>query len=469
MKNIFACVKVQNEADIIESLCRYYCSFCDGILVVDNMSSDNTLDILKSLVNEGLPVFAVDVVDMENLSGKGLSPRQQQFDFLLDRHGADIILPIDADEFLISVNGGNPRPVLESLDETVEYHLRRRNYICPKEVKNNELFFPCTTNKYAELTSPKTIMSRFLFKKKNAYPAPACHSFCYDKDPPDIIDSKILCYNHYPIRNIHQFMLKSILGWAHYLTRPYHDGDRRGGEAWHWKAFYDEIKKNGTVTQEQVERYSAYSSTSLPADNNYVLMENPFDTSFCQDKLKLRYTDYGTTKKYFLQVLTTQLETNLRNMPSWRSATERKAAGEQLGQANAVIHNLNSYIETLHNKAPVLTRSGRFYFDTGKNFNEGEAVHFNHSKEDNHFNYEILLPSDTKAIRFDPVEGYGCFVKDLVIKTDTGNLIDCQILNGFKSENNGIVFTTTDPQILIFADECKIKKIEVQCDIWFFY
>jgi hypothetical protein len=111
---------------------------------------------------------------------------------------------------------------------------------------------------------------------------------------------------------------------------------------------------------------------------------------------------------------------------------------------------------------------GRFYFDTGKNFNEEETVHFNHSKETNHFNYEIILPQNTKAIRFDPVEGYGCFVQNLVIKSDSGVPIDYQNLNGFKSENNGIIFTTTDPQILIVFDQCEIKKIEVNCDIWFF-
>ncbi|MCL1941169.1 MAG: hypothetical protein FWG09_04430, partial [Synergistaceae bacterium] len=82
-----------------------------------------------------------------------------------------------------------------------------------------------------------------------------------------------------------------------------------------------------------LERYSAYTGTSLPNENSFELIEHPFDTSFCQDKLKLRYTNYDTGKDYFVQILATQLEKNLRNMPSWRPAMERKVIGEQLGQA----------------------------------------------------------------------------------------------------------------------------------------
>ena len=466
MKKIFAVVQVQNEADIIESLCRYYCSFCDGILVTDNMSSDNTRDILNSLANEGLPVYTMDRNDIV-LDREKPNPRLQQYHLAIDRYNADIVLPIDADEFLVNVNGGSPRPVLESLDESVEYHIFRHNYICPRNIKTAS-FFPENTDKYVELLSPKTIISRFLIKEKNAFPAPGCHSFCYNEDPPEIVNMKILCYNHYPIRNAYQFMFRSILKWSLYLTRPYHDGSMHFERGWHHKAFYEEIKKHGTISHEMLERYSAYTSTSIPDDNNFELFEKQFDMSFCRDKINLRYTDYDSHKKYFIQMLTTQLEKDLRNMPSWRSAMERKVAGEQLGQANATISHLNAYIETLHKQVPPQNRNGTFYFDTGKNFNEEETVHFQHDKKTNYLDIKIDLPQNVQSVRFDPVEGCGCFLQDLVIMSDAGETVDFQILNGFKSENKGIAFTTTDPQILIDVKNKKIKKMTVQCNIWLF-
>jgi hypothetical protein len=462
MKKIFSVLQVQNEADIIESLCRYYCSFCDGILITENWSSDNTLDILRSLIKEGLPVFITD-----DLGVNVHYDYQKQFHLAIDRYQADIILPNDADEFLVCVDGGNPRPVLESLDETVEYHIQRRNFICPQNLNSN-MFFPENTGKYVDLSSPKTIMSRFLFKKKGAYSTTGRHEFMHDNNPPNIIDMKTLCYNHYPVRNVYQFMLKAIIGWAGYLSYPYHDGSVYYGECWHWKAFYDEIKKHGMVSQETLERCSAYTEISLPDKNNYKLLEEQFDTSFCQDRLKLRYTDYSAGKDRFLQMLTTQLEYHLRGIPSWRPGLERKVAGEQLGLANVTINNLNAYIETLNKQAPSSNRNGRFYFDTGKNFSEEETVHFRYNKEQNGFYYELVLPENTQFVRFDPVEGCGCFLQNLVIISDSGVQLDYQILNGLKSENNGIAFTTTDPQILIDVKDKEIKKLTIQCDIWFF-
>jgi hypothetical protein len=466
VKKIIACVQVQNDADIIESLCRYYCSFCDGILVTDDMSTDNTPDIIKSLAEEGLPVLITDKKDIDLGLGRP-NARWQQLHLAVDRCGAELILTRDADEFLVCADGGNPRPVLTSLDEKIEYHIIRRNYICPQEIQDDTLFFPSAIDKYTELLSQKAIIHRFLLKEKKAWPVAGVHSFFYADDQPIIADMKTLCYNHYPIRGVYQFMLKIMLGRVHYLTYPYYDGDRHYNMAWHWKVFYDEIKKNSTISQEMLERFSQYTASTVPGDNTGPLMESAFDTSFCHDKLKLRYTKYGSGKDYFLQILATQLEKNLLRMPSWRSTAERKVAGEQLGQANETIHNLNAYIETL-NKNVLPVRACTFYFDTGKDFNEEETVHFQHEKGENVFYNKVILPENIKAVRFDPVEGCGCFLQDLNILDNDGKNIDYEIINGFRSENNGIVFTNTDPQILISINETKIKELTVQCSIWLF-
>jgi glycosyltransferase involved in cell wall biosynthesis len=308
-KKIFACLQVQNDADILESFCRYYCSFCDGILITDDMSSDNTLEIIKSLADEGLPIFLTDNNTIKS-NKDWPNIRNQQLHFAIDNYNADIILPIDVDEFLICTNDGNPRPILESLDETKEYHIMRRNYVCPRESKDNTIFFPSMTDKYTNLLSPKTIMHKFLLKEKNAFPTQGCHSFSYTNNPPDIINIDVLCYNHYPFRSIHQFMIKIILGWIEVCMRQHPETFT----PWHWKLFYEEIKKHGIIPQEMLERFSIYNSTSIPDDNNCQLFESIFDTSFCQDKLKLRYTRYNNEKDNFIKILTTQLERNLVRM-----------------------------------------------------------------------------------------------------------------------------------------------------------
>jgi hypothetical protein len=56
----------------------------------------------------------------------------------------------------------------------------------------------------------------------------------------------------------------------------------------------------------------------------------------------------------------------------------------------------------------------------------------------------------------------------LIISDDDGKNIEYKIINGIRSENNGIIFTATDPQILISINETKIKELIVKCSIWLF-
>ena len=47
---------VKNEADVIESFVRHACTFVDEMYICDHKSTDGTLEILKSLQSEGLPI-----------------------------------------------------------------------------------------------------------------------------------------------------------------------------------------------------------------------------------------------------------------------------------------------------------------------------------------------------------------------------------------------------------------------------
>jgi hypothetical protein len=369
MKKIIACVKIQNESDIIESLCRYYCAFCDGIVVTDNMSSDNTRDILQAMVDEGLPVYITNSEEVD-LGLPGVKVRQQQLLFAVDHFDADIILPIDADEFLFVKDGGNPRPILESLEETVEYHIKCYNYICPLPPADNTKFFPAYSDHYNIETGDfgKTVMSRYLIKEKKAYPVPGSHSFLYPNEPtpPAILNEDRLGYAHYAVRSETHLMTKAIPGWLNQLCWPGREMSIRYFYAWNWRRLYDELKTRGTISQELLEYYSLNYNNGNFLDKNSWLnakpediktVTAPIDTFFCGDKLILRYTDYNANKKYVLQIILKQLEINLLNMPSWRTAMERDVANEQNAYANATIKSLNDYIAILCNQITGLTQA----------------------------------------------------------------------------------------------------------------
>ena len=59
-KKIFSISMVKNEMDIIESFVRYNTNVFDGMIIMDNGSTDDTLKILNLLAEEGLPIVVIE-------------------------------------------------------------------------------------------------------------------------------------------------------------------------------------------------------------------------------------------------------------------------------------------------------------------------------------------------------------------------------------------------------------------------
>ena len=93
---------VRNEADVIEAFVRYHAEIVDELIVVDHRSVDGTDETLRALMAEGLPlrVRAEDSpMQRQNVVMTGLM-REAVVD-----GGADWVLPVDADEFVIAPQG----------------------------------------------------------------------------------------------------------------------------------------------------------------------------------------------------------------------------------------------------------------------------------------------------------------------------------------------------------------------------
>ena len=97
---------VKNEADIIEPFVRHTLAWVDHHLVFDYDSTDGTREILGALQREGLPV----TLFTDGAPGHLQQARSNHLTRLAAQaHGADWVLPLDADEFLT----GPDRPALE--------------------------------------------------------------------------------------------------------------------------------------------------------------------------------------------------------------------------------------------------------------------------------------------------------------------------------------------------------------------
>jgi len=109
---------VKNEADVIEAFVRHTRAWVDEHLIFDHDSTDGTRQILFDLVREGLPVRLFTGSAIANLQ-QSRSNHLASLGFA--KYGADWVLPLDADEFLMAqdraalefalANGPADRPV----------------------------------------------------------------------------------------------------------------------------------------------------------------------------------------------------------------------------------------------------------------------------------------------------------------------------------------------------------------------
>ncbi|GAC1341243.1 MAG: hypothetical protein NVSMB18_12920 [Acetobacteraceae bacterium] len=100
--------RLLNEADIVEPFIRHHATLLDLHIVLDNGSVDGTVEILHALHAEGLPIQAyqsVSPVFVEEIHNTGLYR-------LAVQAGADWVVPLDADELLVTLGAARPADIL---------------------------------------------------------------------------------------------------------------------------------------------------------------------------------------------------------------------------------------------------------------------------------------------------------------------------------------------------------------------
>lgn len=128
---------VNNESEIIESFIRYNYNFVDEMIIIDNGCTDSTIKIIRNLIKEGYKIRIFDesleAYDQYRLDNKYLNK-------IINENVADLIIPLDADEFL--TGNENPRKILESLSLDRIYYVTWCWYVMTKEDKVDEAFIP---------------------------------------------------------------------------------------------------------------------------------------------------------------------------------------------------------------------------------------------------------------------------------------------------------------------------------------
>lgn len=177
---IISYTMINNEARVLESFVRYNGSYLDKMIFIDNGCTDTSIEILNQLRNEG---YSLEIYD-ESLQPLNLLYIENKYiSLIIDQMNPDIVIPLDADEYIVSEN--SPREDLEKLDLNSIYYIYWKWYVMTPQDDLSDSFIPRRMKyrlrkmawHYSDGTPvTKVIVPAQYFKNNNLKIAPGHHT-----------------------------------------------------------------------------------------------------------------------------------------------------------------------------------------------------------------------------------------------------------------------------------------------------
>ncbi len=281
-KKILTMTMVKNEADIIEIFVRYTLSFAEKMVFIDNGCTDNTISILRALINEGLNIelyYEADVLHEQYII------ENKYLYKILDDIEFDFILPLDADEFLSSDQ--NLFECIEKLNMDSVSLLKWRTYVLTENRENKKIFFDeIKTHRINEsITFTKVIIPSRIVKEKEIFIKNG-HHLVESNKPVKQIESKSLFIAHYPVRSQEQIQSKIYQGAISQLLSSYSKV-----VAFHWSDIYHDMRTGDFDLIKYSLTYALPKGSEVDIKKDTV--ENKINLSHI-DEIVVKYSDLAT-------------------------------------------------------------------------------------------------------------------------------------------------------------------------------
>lgn len=277
---------VNNESEIIESFIRYNYNFLDEMYIIDNGCTDNTIKILHNLINDGYKIVIYDesleAYDQFRLDNKYLNK-------IIKESDPDLIIPLDADEFIIS-DHKDPRKEMEKLSLDKIYYVNWQWYVMTEKDDVKETFIPrrlkyClkrTVWNYSDGTPvTKVILPARYFKEKKLTMSMGHHTVYGDKSVA-IEEINNIKLAHYRAISEEQLVYKTCC----YTMR---DIATMGNNIETAQRTNQLAKIESGISMHDAAIEASYAG--YPKE----IKENQIDLSFCEpDSLTIKYSDLSS-------------------------------------------------------------------------------------------------------------------------------------------------------------------------------
>jgi hypothetical protein len=280
---LIAITSIRNEIDIVETFVRHTLGLVDGVLAIDDGSTDGTLDVLRALAARGLPI------DVAEESSIGYWQRERMTRLMREaalRHGADWVIPLDADEFLAWSDAD--RLALHAAGNA-PFSLPWRTYV-PTQADDRAERNPLVRMRHRLAREAaawhKVLIPRSLALDPGAALDQGSHNLLLHGNPCPAQPLGSAFLGHLPVRSAGQITAKISIGFLQYLVMP----EARPGQGSHYVRPYDSLKRDPEAFaarfEEEARRFAA--PEDAPVDDRVILdpviyRGGPLDLTPCTD------------------------------------------------------------------------------------------------------------------------------------------------------------------------------------------